>query len=80
MTNEEFAAMLDAQGGVCAICGSDDPKSPGRGEVGSFHVDHDHKTGVVRGLLCSLCNRMLGQSQDSPAVLRAGAAYLERHG
>lgn len=40
-------------------------------------IDHDHPTGKVRGLLCAQCNRMLGFAKDSPAVLRAGAAYLE---
>ena len=54
---------------VCAICGATDKR---------FHVDHDHTTGHVRGLLCGPCNQTLGLMQDEPARLRAAAAYLER--
>lgn len=80
MSNAEYDEMLRTQCGVCAVCGSTDAGSGGRGRRGgggAFHVDHDHKTGKVRGLVCGLCNRMLGQSRDDPAILRAGAAYLE---
>jgi ribosomal protein L24E len=51
LTIEQFDEMLAEQGGVCAICGTDTPL--GRG---TFHVDHDHQTGQVRGLLCHPCN------------------------
>jgi hypothetical protein len=79
MTNDEFDQMLAAQGGRCAICRTDEPRSGGRGGAnGTWHVDHDHATGKNRGLLCSNCNRMLGQAKDNPATLRAGADYLER--
>lgn len=50
----EYDVMLLEQGGVCAICGNP-PKEGGR----RLHVDHDHRTGAVRGLLCFRCNRML---------------------
>lgn len=87
MTNDEYVDLLEEQGGVCAVCGSDDPLAPGRprkdGEKksqGSFHVDHDHETGKVRGLVCSMCNRMLGQGRDSSTVLQLGAEYLQRYG
>ena len=87
ITADDYKAMLDAQGGACAICGSDDPKNGGRpsneGHTfgnNTFHIDHDHDTDQVRGLLCSLCNRMLGQGQDSSRILQAGAAYLQRFG
>jgi recombination endonuclease VII len=52
MTDDEYDAMLAAQGGVCAICGNA-PKTR------RLHVDHDHRTGAVRGLLCYRCNRAL---------------------
>jgi len=42
-----------------------------------WHVDHDHETGKVRGVICNRCNWMLGHSGDSPDVLRSAAAYLE---
>jgi hypothetical protein len=52
VSDADYAAMLTAQGGHCAICPSE-PKSR------RLHVDHDHRTGAVRGLLCHRCNRAL---------------------
>jgi hypothetical protein len=52
VTVEQYDAMLAAQGGGCAICGTK-PKTR------RLDVDHDHKTGRVRGLLCHRCNRAL---------------------
>jgi hypothetical protein len=67
---EEYDALLIAQDGHCAIC----PKVP----TDQFlDVDHDHATERVRGLLCRRCNTAIGQFEDSPALLRAAAAYLE---
>jgi len=72
---EEFKALKEAQGGVCAIC-KGPPK--GRGAKNKdFTVDHDHDTGKVRGLLCGHCNRGIGMFLDDPQRLRAAAAYLE---
>lgn len=74
LTIESRDAILAAQSGRCAICPNvlDVTKPKG------CHVDHDHKTGRVRGLLCSGCNIGLGHFRDNPALLRAGAVYLER--
>ncbi len=74
MTLDEFDAMLGAQNGGCGICGAP-ISNGGRGT----HVDHCHDSGAIRGLLCRLCNVGLGQFKDSPALLRAAAAYLEEH-
>jgi len=68
----EVIAML--QQGPCDICGA----TVARGG-GSFHVDHDHTTGAIRGSLCHSCNVALGQFNDDPDRLRQAAAYLERH-
>ena len=57
---------------VCEICGG--PPDPKRG----MHYDHCHTTGAFRGWICRGCNLMLGNAKDDPALLRAGAAYLER--
>ena len=49
-------ALFAAQGGKCAVCGKELPPWPSR----RTHIDHDHETGKVRGLLCSSCNRYEG--------------------
>ncbi|WP_176710323.1 endonuclease VII domain-containing protein [Streptomyces sp. Wb2n-11] len=68
---DEYAARLEAQGGRCAICREESPQR--------LHVDHDHRTGAVRDLLCEGCNHAIGKAQEDPARLRAMADYLERH-
>lgn len=75
ITLDEAQAMLDNQGGECAICTT--PITLGSG-IGDGHIDHCHTTGKVRGMLCSECNLGLGKFKDSPAALRAAASYLER--
>jgi len=72
---EDWYALLDAQGNVCAICGTDDP-----GNKHGWHTDHDPITGVVRGLLCRSCNQGLGKFSDDPERLVRAADYLRRFG
>ena len=72
MTLSQYDELLDRQQGCCAICGTDIPGGRGR-----FHVDHDHDTGEIRGLLCWQCNGGLGKFKDSPALLDRAASYLE---
>jgi hypothetical protein len=74
ITAEQFAKMLEDQGGACAICRRSD--WPGRHN--SPCVDHNHTTGAVRGLLCDSCNQGLGRFGDDPIKLRSAADYLER--
>lgn len=66
LTPEEIQKLLDMQGGVCAICG--DPPTD---------LDHCHKTGKVRFLLCKHCNRGLGAFKDNPNLMRKAAKLLE---
>jgi hypothetical protein len=75
MSLEAYGAMLNAQGGVCAIC-----KSASPGCHPNFHVDHDHTTGAVRALLCFECNRGLGAFKDKPELLLKAVAYLQKYG
>ncbi len=72
LTPEQYAEMLLAQGGVCAICKGPEPR-----EGYALAVDHDHATGEVRGILCSHCNRAVGWLADQPERVRAAAVYLE---
>lgn len=69
MTAEDYGALLRAQGFACGICHLS-PDSP-------LHVDHDHDTGVVRGLLCGPCNRAIGALRTIP-MLAAAIKYLAR--
>ena len=74
ITLEDYERILAEQGGLCAICGTD--QGGGRGD--RFHIDHDHATGKVRGLLCLSCNRGIGCLGDDPTLLTIAVAYLER--
>jgi hypothetical protein len=76
ITLEEYGALLVAQGGVCKICGGHARKRSKYPEHVGLHVDHDHNTKRVRGLLCDKCNQGIGCFRDVPALLRAAADYL----
>lgn len=71
ISKADYELILARQAGVCAIC--EKPESEGR----SLAVDHDHATGVIRGLLCRKCNTAIGQLGDSADALRRALAYLE---
>ena len=58
----------------CDICGR--MSQPGRWDNGNLMIDHDHKTGKVRGVLCHSCNVLIGHAEDDPERLEAAAAYL----
>ena len=72
MTIEQYDELLEKQNGVCAICGrlNTDPQK------GRFCIDHDHKTGKVRGLLCTKCNIALGDFDDNINSLAKAIKYL----
>jgi hypothetical protein len=67
LTEAEVKALIEEQGGVCAVCWVEKPE----------HVDHDHRTGKVRGILCFNCNGGLGQFKDDIDRLINAIAYLE---
>lgn len=66
MSVHDYAVMKTSQADVCKACG----------RPALLHVDHDHATGKVRGLLCFNCNAALGHVQDSISRLESLAAYL----
>lgn len=71
ITREEYDAILMAQGGVCLICGLPERGSRGRSGRRYLAVDHCHKTGKRRGLLCSKCNGNLGWFEKFKAKVEA---------
>lgn len=70
-TAADYDSALSKQGGVCGIC-------KGPPDKVHFCIDHCHKTGVIRGLLCSRCNRSMGAFSDSPEMIQTVKEYLER--
>jgi hypothetical protein len=76
VTEEKFNRMLEVQGGLCGICC--EPMKPGK----FTHVDHDHMTGEVCGLLCHNCNTAIGLLDHESWKLESAKEYLEesRHG
>lgn len=71
ITSDDYDEMLIEQNGVCGICGQ--PPTTRR-----LCIDHDHETGIVRGLLCNECNVALGASKDSISVLQRMINYLTK--
>jgi hypothetical protein len=72
ITIADYDRMFDEQGRVCAICGKPRP------EERTLHVDHEHTTGVIRGLLCFRCNNALGDFDEEYELFQKAADYLDR--
>jgi hypothetical protein len=70
----EFNQLFESQGGKCAVC-ENTLEVKGKGAF-TAHVDHDHKTGKVRGLLCQSCNFVLGHGRDDVNILVKAINYL----
>ena len=73
MTPAQYEDRLARQGGGCAICGTPPPEGQ------SLHVDHDHDSGRIRGLLCFNCNAGLGKFGEDPELLSRAAGYVGVH-
>lgn len=67
ISSEEKKKMIEAQNGMCPIC---------QMVPNSWHIDHNHETGKVRGVLCHHCNTALGNFRDSIKTLERAIAYL----
>lgn len=74
ITHADYLALLAGQGGCCAICRTD---TPGAKDI-FFHIDHDHVTGRIRGLLCMSCNAGLGSLGDDLERLEKAVEYLRQ--
>jgi hypothetical protein len=75
LSHEEYMQLHQLQGGKCRICGKPEVNL-GR----LLSVDHNHKTGKVRGLLCFKCNTAIGLLLDSKSLLEKALRYLSDHG
>ena len=75
MTFSDFEVLVSKHEGKCAICETTEP----RGTWNSWNIDHDHKTSVVRGILCHDCNTALGHFKDDVKLLSKAIDYLETH-
>ena len=73
LSPEQYLQLLAEQGNKCPVCGTD---LTGHRK---YAVDHCHKTGRVRGILCPKCNTGLGHFKDDPELLNKAADYLRRH-
>ncbi len=71
VTQEQYEQRLASQGAACAICRATEP-----GGRGTWHVDHDHTTKHVRGLLCARCNIGIGCFREEVALLEAAVKYM----
>lgn len=76
MTPEEYENVLVSQGGVCAICGNGSIRDGHH----TFHIDHDHETGRIRGLLCYSCNCAIGHFHDDQSLMKLAIEYLSDRG
>jgi hypothetical protein len=84
ITPEEFERRLLEQDGRCEICNIEMKQAAQRNKDGSIRslgvcIDHCHATGIVRGLICSGCNKALGHFKDDPVRMRAAADYIEKY-
>lgn len=78
ITPQIYKEMLDNQGGVCAICGVREDIVKKSGRVQRLSIDHCHRTGEVRGLLCSRCNVGLGNFEDDIDIMASAISYLQQ--
>lgn len=69
ITEAQYQALVRRQKGLCDICAKPLPEHP--------HIDHDHKTAIVRGVLCWWCNRLIGTNRNTAFMFRQAARYLE---
>ena len=81
MTVQDYDALMEKQGGVCAICKNPETSRHSKSkEVQRLAVDHCHESGKIRGLLCQACNTALGKFNDNLSTLESAILYLKENG
>ena len=73
---EEFEKILKSQKNLCAICSKD---MNGADQLSTPYLDHDHKTHIVRGILCLNCNTLLSHAKENVNILTIAIEYLNKH-
>lgn len=68
ITQEEYVKLVEKQKNKCLVC---------KEVQKQFHIDHCHKTGKIRGLLCGKCNRGIGMLKEDPKILLSAINYLK---
>jgi len=80
ITLKDYEEMFHNQNGLCKICNKPETAKQSNNDTGAVRmlsVDHCHETGIIRGLLCTNCNIMLGQSKDNVLILQNAIDYLK---
>lgn len=77
ISRKTYLDIMEMQGGCCAICETKETTVI-KGRLVGLSVDHCHKNGAIRGLLCKSCNQAIGLMKDDPKILRRAIAYLTR--
>jgi len=80
ITLVEVETLYDIQEGLCAICSVSISLEGQTNKNLKVHIDHNHKTGDIRGLLCGKCNSGLGMFKDKPSILENALSYLNEKG
>ncbi len=78
MSLEQYKNISKSQDNVCAICRLPETSKPQNGRTKNLAVDHCHKTGKIRGLLCGKCNKGIGLLQDNEEILMSAISYLKK--
>lgn len=80
ITPEDYFKMLEEQDNKCGICGLEETcKDPKHDRVRRLSIDHCHRTGNVRGLLCHSCNTAIGKFKDDIELLHKAIRYITQH-
>lgn len=77
ITVEEYDQLFEKQNGVCAVCRKPETRICTKKIIQSLSVDHDHYTGIVRGLLCDRCNKAIGLLYHDVDLLKRIIKYLK---
>jgi len=80
ITLDEYNQVFFRQGGCCAICGKQEEKvNPKSRKVWPLRVDHNHRTGDIRELLCGRCNTLVGYIEADRGIVQKVTKYLKKH-